>query len=126
MGTGTGFEYIVKGPFYDDNGNVIPLSSFTNSTVHISFDLAEPSIEITSDHISQMLEDGDMDVFQLFTKIHGMYEDHSQKIRMLELIIEYLFESYHSRNNLLINYISSLERDYDNVLKGLRNIKKEL
>lgn len=124
---------IESGKFYvyDDNGNAIPLTgidSETDSKIYVSFDVPQQplGIDAISDRISEMLETGDMDTYSLFSKIHAMYSDDCDKVRLFEKLVEYLFESYHFKNDLFVTVITSLEKDRDNTLKALKNIKKEL
>lgn len=122
-----------SGKFYvfDDNGNAVPLTGIgpeTDSKIHVSFDVGfqrpPVGIEEISDHISEMLETGELDTYPLFTKIHDMYSDNADKVRLLEKVVEYLFESYHYKNNLFITSITSLEQDYNNALNALKEIKE--
>lgn len=113
---------------YDDSGNAVPLTGI-NSNIHMSFHVVSQQpldIDTISDRISEMLETGDMDTYSLFSKIHAMYSDDCDKVRLFEKLVEYLFESYHSKNDLFVTAITSLEKDHDNTLKALKNIKKEL
>lgn len=125
---------IENGKFYvyDDTGNAVPLTgidSETDSKIYVSFDAGfqrGSGIDVISDRISEMLETGDMDTYPLLSKIHAMYSDDCDKVKLLEKVVEYLFESYHSKNDLFVTVITSLEKDHDNTLKALKNIKKEL
>lgn len=126
---------VESGKFYvfDDNGNVVPLTGIgpeVDSKIYVSFDAGfqrpPAAIDEISDHISAMLETGELDTYPLFTKIHDMYSDNADKVRLLEKMVEYLFESYHSKNNLFITSITSLEQDYNNALNALKEIKRKL
>lgn len=117
---------------YDDSGNAVPSDGYRYREEfkhYMSFHVVSQQpldIDTISDRISEMLETGDMDTYSLFSKIHATYDNNSDKVRLLEKMVEYLLESYNSRNNLLVTSMTSLEKDHDTTLNALKNIKREI